>query len=211
MSIETLKNLTIKQICLIIMIIVIVFGTIGIFFYKNVIMKSSYNYDELEEIDNQENMEEVEDIEEVEEKVIVHIAGCIKNQGIVILDQGQRIIDAIEKAGGATEEADLNKINLAYELQDGEKIYIPSKNDEDENNYITSTYSVEEKGNTIININKASIEQLQTLNGIGESMARKIIKYREENGKFEKIEDIKNVPGIGDSKFNNIKDNITVK
>lgn len=198
-----------------------IFGTIGFYFYKNVFIKDEYDYDSLDEVENQqENTDnEITDHEgEVRENVIIHITGCIKKQGIVILNQGERISDAIKKAGGATEEADLNKVNLAYELQDGEKLYIPSKNDEQEeylssgeNNYISNVNQLGNKENNIININKATAEQLQTLNGIGESMAKKIIKYREENGKFENIEDIKNVPGIGDAKFNNIRDYITVK
>lgn len=217
---EILKNFTNKQLLLILLVAVIILGTIGFYFYKNIFMQDEYDYENIDELDEEESIViESKDIEEVEEKVIVHITGCIKNQGIVILNHGERVIDAIEKAGGVTEEADLNKINLAYELQDGEKLYIPSKNDEDdeqylssgENKYVSNSYNSESKGSTIININKATKEELQTLNGIGESMANKIIKYREENGKFENIEDIKNVPGIGDAKFNNIKDYISVK
>lgn len=217
---EILKKFTNKQLILISLVALIILGTIGFYFYKNIFMQDEYDYENIDGLDEEESIViEAKDIEEVEEKVIIHITGCIKNQGIVILNHGERVIDAIEKAGGVTEEADLNKINLAYELQDGEKLYIPSKNDEDdeqylssgENKYVSNSYDSESKGSTIININKATKEELQTLNGIGESMANKIIKYREENGKFENIEDIKNVPGIGDAKFNNIKDYISVK
>lgn len=197
---------------------IIIFGTIGLYFYKNILNENDEEYiDETDEIiENTESYKE----DEVEQKIMIHITGCVKNQGIVILKPGNRIIDAIEIAGGATEEADLNKINLAYELQDGEKLYIPSKNDSEETSYLSSgeshyvigsTSTASEKENAIVNINKATKEQLQTLNGIGESMANKIIQYRKENGGFENIEDIKNVPGIGDAKFNGIKDNITVK
>ena len=221
-----MKSLTNKQIIIITVVSIIVLGTIGVYFYKNVFMRDENdNYEILDDYGEEEiqlsecnNLENAEG--EIEEKIVIHITGCIKNQGIVILDQGDRIVDAIERAGGATDEADLNKINLAYELQDGEKLYIPSKNDSEETSYLSSgeshyvigsTSTASEKENAIVNINKATKEQLQTLNGIGESMANKIIQYRKENGGFENIEDIKNVPGIGDAKFNGIKDNITVK
>lgn len=187
---------------------IIIFGTIGLYFYKNILNENDEEYiDEIDEtIENTESYKE----DEVEEKIMIHITGCVKKQGIVILKPGERIIDAIEIAGGATEEADLNKINLAYELQDGEKIYIPSKEDEEEKSYISSNLNTESK-NEKVNINKATKEQLQSLSGIGESTANKIIQYRKENGNFNSIDDLKNVPGIGDAKFEVIKDSITVK
>lgn len=187
---------------------IIIFGTIGLYFYKNILNENDEEYiDEIDEtIENTESYKE----DEVEQKIMIHITGCVKKQGIVILKPGERIIDAIEIAGGATEEADLNKINLAYELQDGEKIYIPSKEDEEEKSYISSNLNTESK-NEKVNINKATKEQLQSLSGIGESTANKIIQYRKENGNFNSIDDLKNVPGIGDAKFEVIKDSITVK
>ena len=214
-----MKNFTLKQIAILGVICIIVFGTIGLYIFKNRDNSEEF-WEELEDAEIQYENDEfiVQPEGDVEEKIIIHITGCIQNQGIITLDQGDRIVDAIEMAGGTTEDADLNKINLAYELQDGEKLYIPSKDDKEdieylsrgENNYVESM--VEKGGeNVTININTANQEQLQKLNGIGESMAKKIIKYREENGKFKNIEDIKSVPGIGDAKFNGIKENITVK
>jgi competence protein ComEA len=117
------------------------------------------------------------------------------------------VYDAIEVAGGATTQVDLTKVNLAYILSDGEKIYIPSVNDEDCESENTSTQT----GSTKVNINTATQEQLEVLNGIGESLAQSIVDYRNKNGKFSAIEDIKNVSGIGDSKFEKIKDYICVK
>ena len=155
-----------------------------------------------------------------EEEIIIHVVGEVNKEGIVNLKNGDRISDAIEKAGGATENADLSKINLAYKVEDGQKINIPNKNEENTNNeYITtdSGEGIVETEETIqedgeqININTASQTQLETLPGIGPSTALKIIQYREENGKFNSIEDIKNVNGIGDAKFESIKDYIIVK
>lgn len=175
---------------------------------------------EYSEIDNIyiENEIEEENIDG-EEEIVIHIIGAVNKEGIVKLKSGDRISDAIEKAGGATENADLSKINLAYIVEDGQKINIPNKDEENTNTeYITT-----DSGNAIVeneqsseeigkvNINTATQTELETLPGIGPSTALKIIQYREENGKFDSIEDIKNVSGIGDVKYENIKDYINVK
>ena len=149
-------------------------------------------------------------------KILLHITGEVKSPGIIEIDEGSRLNDAIEAAGGLTENADTNKINLAYVVQDGQKINIPNVNSVDTGNYITENIGenivIEDTNmNTnIVNINTATQTELETLTGIGPSTALKIIKYREENGKFKNIEDIKNVSGIGDSKFEAIKDEICV-
>lgn len=151
--------------------------------------------------------------EKIENETIkVYVTGEVKNQGVIELEQGSRIVDAIEKAGGQTEEANLKNVNLAYELEDGQKIYIPNKSEENTNEITDDGITgIDSKENDTININKADEKELQELNGIGESLASSIIKYREENGKFKNIEDLKNVPGIGESKFSNIKEKIKVK
>ena len=160
--------------------------------------------------------------EEVEgEKIAIHIIGEVKKEGIVYLEKGSRIVDAIKEAGGATKEADLSQINLAYELQDGQKIYIPNKN-EKISEYITrssgnnviiegnnSSVQTEGKENKV-NINTANLNELDSLPGIGPSLAKRIIEYREENGNFKSIEELQNVKGIGDAKYSDIKDNVTV-
>lgn len=159
-----------------------------------------------------ENENETED-EKRNTKIKVYITGEVKNQGVIELEEGDRIADAIEKAGGQTEQASLKNVNLAYQLEDGQKIYIPNVND-NETEIIDDGASgvVDDTTNqTVVNINKADETELQSLNGIGESLATSIVQYRKENGKFETIEDLKNVPGIGDSKFENIKEYIKVK
>lgn len=162
-------------------------------------------------------------IEVSSEKIIVYIIGCVHTPGIVELDVDSRVSDAVSAAGGLLEDADLSKINLAYKLEDGQKITIPSINDKTDEDSDYQDYISDDPGNIIsgtssnssnsktqekVNINSASQTELETLPGIGPSTAAKIISYRNENGKFKSIEDIKNVSGIGDSKFNNIKDNI---
>lgn len=149
--------------------------------------------------------------EEPKEKIKIHIAGSVVNEGIVELEDGARIADAIKEAGGTTADANMEDVNLAYKLQDGQKIYIPNNNEEDYNiinEKIGEGLQEEIVGK--ININTATQTELELLTGIGPSTASKIISYREENGEFRTIEEIKNVPGIGDAKYNNIKNEITV-
>ena len=126
------------------------------------------------------------------------------------------MIDAIEAAGGATEKSNLSLINLAYVLEDGMKIYVPTKDDKNDNELIVSEYSKEgnnskQNKQSKVNINTATVSELENLQGIGSSIANKIIEYRKKNGSFKSIEDLKNVSGIGESKFNNIKNNVCVK
>ena len=150
-------------------------------------------------------------------QIIVHIAGAVKKSGIVKLQEGSRIEDAIKLAGGLSDDADITNINLAYVIEDGTKIRIPSKKDEEiqKEQYIIPDSGIETEDKTnlsnIININKANQTELESLSGIGPSLATRIIEYREQNGNFKSIEDIKNVSGIGDNKFENIKSYIKVK
>ena len=155
------------------------------------------------------------------ENIIVHVSGAVNKEGIVELKNNSRIIDAIDKAGGLKDEADITNINLAYIIEDGMKIHIPSKEEKEstiivESNIDSGTVgqSNEIKSNNNkklkININTATKTDLETLPGIGESTALKIIEYRKEKGKFKLIEDIKQVNGIGENKFNKIKELITV-
>ena len=169
-------------------------------------------------------------------KIVVHVSGAVNQEGIVELQENSRISDAINIAGGLKENADTKHINLAFKLEDGMKIYIPTIEETKEQNtqiqnqnridetskYVTSSSGVvqeeqtngqqsEQKKNEKININTATQTELETLPGIGPATSLKIINYREENGKFETIEEIKEVSGIGDAKYENIKDLICVK
>ena len=180
------------------------------------------------EIDEQElensNTEDKNTTGETKEEsvIVVHVSGAVNQPGIVELSENSRIADAIEKAGGLKEEACIDEINLAYVLEDGIKIHIPTMEEQKENNnvennnlYITDESKTIEKNNNPqktgkININTATQEELETLPGIGPTTSLKIINYRNENGKFKSIEDIKEVSGIGESKFNTIKDMISI-
>lgn len=224
-----------KIIIIIIICIFFIIGVVSLIYVKFTRKDKTYiesfysdlNYDDLG-INNMngESSEFDKDNTEVENnesnKVIyIHIVGEVKNEGVVKLKEGQRIIDAIEEAGGVTEFADLSKVNLAFVLSDGQKVEIPNVNDNVENfMYVTDNSGdniIVDNGNKLneggdkVNINTASQTELETLTGIGPSTALKIIEYREENGKFKKIEDLKNVSGIGEAKYEAIKDNIIVK
>lgn len=194
-----MESLNLKTKIIIGVAVVIAVIVIGLYFYKE--SKNDYTYNE--ELAITPENEEI--TEEKNEEITIHIIGEVKYPGIVVLKNGQRIVDAIEAAGGETEEADLNKLNLAQILNDGDKVYVPNKADEIEDYKDTTGKS------STVNLNTATLEELTSLPGIGESTAQKIIDYRKQNGKFKTIEDLKNVSGIGESKFDNIKDKITVR
>lgn len=203
-----MKDTDIKVKILIIIAAIIVIITIGLYIYKN---SKEEEYDYYEESSNL-NEETNEESSMQEETITVHVTGEIKYPGVVVLKNGDRIVDAIEAAGGETEDADLDRLNLAYILNDGDKIYVPNKNDENkDDNTITVGNEIEQEKKSTININTASLEELMELPGIGEATANKIIEYRKQNGKFKTIEELKNVTGIGNSKFEKLKDKIRIK
>lgn len=234
---EILKNN--KKIIIILMAIIFILGILAVIFLSNKKDNSleigSFNLNNQENVSsegmNEEMSKNVEKSQkENEDTIYIHIIGEVKNQGIITLKSGQRIIDAIEKAGGVTEQADLSKVNLAFILSDGQKVKIPNVNDKEEN----EIYVTDSSGNNVIinggigvsigkggtydgaggrkvNINTANQTELETLNGVGPSLAAKIIDYRNKNGKFKNIEDLKNVSGIGDTKFEGIRNQVVVK
>ncbi len=135
----------------------------------------------------------------------VDISGCVKTPGIYKIKDGARLFEVIELAGGLTENADYNGFNQAEKIEDGDKIIIPSKQD---------LLDDEVSGGTVssgkINLNTADITKLQEIPGIGPSTAEKIISYRQNNGRFHKIEDLLNISGIGEKTFAKMEDKITV-
>jgi competence protein ComEA len=138
--------------------------------------------------------------------IMVHISGQVYFPGIYELVNGDRVVDAVELAGGLTKSADLDRINLAKKVKDEEKIFIPEIGIEIPADIEAEVQSA---GSGLININTCSKNDLESLPGIGEVIAERIIQYR-DTSKFYEIEDIRNVSGIGDAKFNSIKDLITV-
>lgn len=158
------------------------------------------------EIEEDEILDTSKEEYEDDEYYYVDIKGCIKNPGVYKLVKGSRVKDVIELAGGLTSDSDTSNINLAKIIEDEMVININSINDNSDNNYGMNSNNL----SGLININTASLEQLMSLSGIGESKAKSIISYREENGNFKAIEDITKVSGIGQALYEKIKDYITV-
>lgn len=146
--------------------------------------------------------------------IVVHISGAVKTTGLYTLPDGSRLDDAVQAAGGLIAEADTRQINLAARLEDGQKIVIPSLVATEQPGTPAAenrSQVIELSGNpNLININTATLEELDSLPGIGATKAAEIIAYREQNGPFAAIEDIQNVPGIGPKIFETIQDRITI-
>ena len=185
--------------------------------------------EEIEMEQDAENLESMELIDQEDQAIIVDISGAVLTPMVVELPGGARINDAIKAAGGLTEKADLSQINRAQVLEDGQKIFIPIKtkgnknqngtsgnngnsggNGNDGNGSGNAGYISDNFGQDKVNLNSATSEKLQTLTGVGPATAEKIIRYREKKGSFKKIEDLKNVDGIGEKTFDKLKDYIVV-
>ena len=144
----------------------------------------------------------------------VHVAGAVEKPGLYELPTGARVMDAIEKASPVP-EADINLLNLAAVLSDGQKVQVPRKGEAATPTAGTNPSqgaggpgTGQDSGK--VNLNTASLAELDTLPGVGPALAQRIIDYRQQKGGFRRIEDIKNVSGIGDKVFTQIKDLITV-
>lgn len=148
-------------------------------------------------------------------QVYIYVCGAVELPGVYCLRQGSRLYEAVELAGGLTGDADENCLNMAREIKDGEQVVILTQEEaallKESGNYPGLEYSGQQADAPgLVNINTASIAELTTVSGIGEGRAQAIIDYREQNGSFKSIEDIKKVDGIKDGLFSKIKDKITV-
>ncbi|EFX96629.1 comEA protein [Streptococcus vestibularis ATCC 49124] len=159
---------------------------------------------------------QTEGSEKVKSKVTVDVKGAVVKPGVYTLKVSARVTDAIQEAGGMTEDADAKSVNLAASLSDEEVIYVANK---DENVSVldqSDTGQVSNKGgqavskNGKINLNTATSEQLQTISGIGAKRAEDIVAYRESHGGFQSVGDLKNVSGIGDKTLDKIRESIYV-
>ena len=168
--------------------------------------------------------EETEEAEETgkAESCFVYLTGAVKKPGVYEVPAGTRVFKVIDFSGGLREDAAAEALNLAAAVTDGAVIRVPDRKEYEEAENKQTSFSGsgteglmsgapgEAGGKGLININTASVSELMGLNGIGESRAQAIISYREENGAFKNIEEIKNVSGIKDGLFNKIRDQITV-
>ena len=154
------------------------------------------------------------------EPIAVHVIGAVPRPGLYEFAEGARVQDAIDAAGGLLASANIDTINLAALLEDGQQLNIPYKAGEEPTDTssdtslnlpgVTETPEISGNDADLVNINTASLEELDGLPGVGPTIAQRIIDYRTENGPFLTIEDIMNVSGIGPSTFDQIKDMITV-
>lgn len=159
-------------------------------------------------------------IKEASPQMMVHVDGAVKSPGLYALQMANpRVNDAIQIAGGLTEDANGQGINLASPVEDGQKIYIPKKGEEappeipqPEQNKATSNKQTNTKRDkkTVVDINRATVEELTKLQGVGEGLAQRIVADRQKNGPFKTTEDLMRVSGIGQKKFDQLKDNIRV-
>lgn len=163
------------------------------------------DFKEAEDIKYEENVMECKETEESiaeNSSVFVQVCGCVNSPGVFEVSEDTRVYQLIELAGGFSIDADVDAVNQALSVTDGQQIYIPALGEPvSDSNLVTSNY---------ININTAKVEELMELPGVGMAKAEAIVSYREENGAFEDVRDIMNVSGIKEAAFNKIKDLICV-
>lgn len=153
---------------------------------------------------------EIESVQQVSKIMMADIKGAVNSPGVYKVEKGERVIDLVEKAGGLTEDADHSQVNFAMYVEDQMVVYIPKIGEESE---ISPgiTQPVTTTDSSKMNINKAGVDELDELPGIGPAKAETIIEYRDTNGPFKTIEDLKSISGIGEKTFDKLKDLITVK
>lgn len=152
-------------------------------------------------------------------EVVVHVCGAVRSPGVVRLPEGSRVADALEFAGGATGRANLSGVNLAARVADGQQILVPESGRSGAAGGGPATAGaaggdgVAPGGaptGALVNVNTATAAELETLPGVGPATAQKIVDYRTTHGGFKAIDELKNVPGIGDAKFSAVEDAITI-
>jgi competence protein ComEA len=142
--------------------------------------------------------------------VVVHVAGWVRRPGVYELAQGQRVIDAIEAAGGPRRRADLDALNLAAVLVDGQQVMIPPESAGGGSGAGSTASGDSTGGQAPININSATADELETLPGIGPVLAGAIIDHRERNGPFASVDELLDVSGIGEQRLADIRDLVAV-
>ncbi len=206
--------------------LIVLFLGIGYMIYKSnlnineniyVVSESKENNKQLvnekqssEELSNKDIKRDDNKIEKNIIMITIHISGEVNNPGVVNIESDKRLSDAVDKLGGITENADLNNINLAMKIEDAKHYIIPKLGEEIKSNEVINYENQNNSDSNKININKATVEELDKLPGVGQATASKIINYRDENGDFKSIEELKNVNGIGNKKYEQIKDEITL-
>ena len=142
--------------------------------------------------------------------ITVDVKGAVKTPGIYDLPVGSRVHDAVQKAGGLTEEADSKSLNLAQKISDEALVYVPTKGEEVASQQTGSGTTASTSKDKKVNLNKASLEELKQVKGLGGKRAQDIIDHREANGKFKSVDELKKVSGIGAKTIEKLKDYVTV-
>lgn len=142
--------------------------------------------------------------------ITVDVKGAVKSPGIYDLPVGSRVHDAVQKAGGLTEQADSKSLNLAQKVRDEALVYVPSKGEEAAGQQTVSGTPSSTSKDKKVNLNKASLEELKQVKGLGGKRAQDIIDHRETNGKFKSVDELKKVSGIGAKTIEKLKDYVTV-
>lgn len=148
--------------------------------------------------------------EATSEKLYVHVAGQVADPGLYRLDEGARVAAAIEAAGGAVGEADLGRVNLAARVRDGQQVYVPATDEPGHPGAPGGAGAGAEDQQSVVNVNTATAEQLETLPGIGPARAQDLIEWRTENGPFETVEDLLQVSGIGPATLDRLREQVRV-
>ena len=142
--------------------------------------------------------------------ITVDVKGAVKSPGIYDLPVGSRVNDAVQKAGGLTEQADSKSLNLAQKVSDEALVYVPTKGEETASQQTASGTASSTSKEKKVNLNKASLEELKQVKGLGGKRAQDIIDHRESNGKFKSVDELKKVSGIGAKTIEKLKDYVTV-
>jgi competence protein ComEA len=183
----------------------------GVFFYKNINNKPPTVIspeqmpiikDETETIDSETEKKEGESA--ASDSIMVDVQGSVKRPGVYEMNNGDRVIDVIKKAGGLLEEAEARSVNQAEKIADEMIIYVAAKGEE----VPSLSANTENDKDDLLNINSADLSELQTLSGVGHSKAQSIISYREEFGPFKSIDQLLEVRGIGEKTIEEWKDKI---
>jgi competence protein ComEA len=141
-------------------------------------------------------------------RIFVHVGGAVRRPGLYRLAGGARVDDAVRAAGGVLEDADLDALNLAARVKDGDKVLVPARGDGSDG--ASAQGGAGGAQGSLVNLNTATAADLDTLPGIGPALAQRILDFRERNGGFRTVEDLLEVPGIGSKKFEELRDLVTV-
>ena len=166
------------------------------------VSKDSSSEKEVKKEEKEESLEQ--------DQITVDVKGAVKSPGIYDLPAGSRVHDAVQKAGGLTEQADSKSLNLAQKVSDEALVYVPSKGEEAASQQTASGTPPSSSKEKKVNLNKASLEELKQVKGLGGKRAQDIIDHREANGKFKSVDELKKVSGIGAKTIEKLKDYVTV-